>query len=118
MPTLESSQGFTAYGVSNVKKCTTKVARRSNVTPQLDESTLAIEHGGERVYVDGMPDYGENGGDGIIVTVAMEGFNTKPVVGSTITAKSKTCKCMDSEYDNNTGASRTWSANYTSDYPA
>lgn len=112
----ESSQGFTAYGVTGVRKCATKVARRaSGDAGKLDASTLAIAHGGDRVYEDGLPDNGP-GGTGAIVTVTMEGLGTKPEVGSTITAEGATCKCTESTSDDNVGELAAWSASYTSDY--
>ena len=114
--TLVSSQGFTEYGISGLKKATTKVTRSSGSRPQNDVSTLDIAHGGEREYADGLPDPGPNDTDGIVVTVALEGYGTKPEVDTTITAEGETCKCMESTYDNNVGEERTWSASYTSDF--
>jgi hypothetical protein len=112
----DSSQGFNAYGVTGVRKCTTKVARRSNAaSSKLDASTLAIAHGGNRVYEDGLTDNGP-GGSGSIVTVSMEGLGEKPEVGDTITAEGETCKCTESTSDDNVGELAAWSASYTSDY--
>jgi hypothetical protein len=114
---VTSSQGFSAYGVSNVKKCTAKVARGSSASAsQLDSSTLALAHGSYRTYENGLDDSGAAGGDGIVVTVSMEGFGSGPSAGSTITAEGKTCKCMDVTGDDNVGELHTWSASYTSDY--
>jgi len=116
-PTFTSSQGFTAFGVNDVKKCTVKKTRNTSDN-KLDASTLALAHGADRSYEDGLTDNGPNGGtDGMVVTVSMEGFGTGPTKGSTITAEGKTCKCMDVTKDHNVGELKMWSASYTSDYP-
>jgi hypothetical protein len=117
--TFTSSQGFNAFGVSGATKVSVKVSRKSDVTPQLDASTLSIAHGGTRVYENGMTDYGQNGNTGAIVTVTIDGLGgTKPTKGSTITAEGIVCKCMDSTSDDSVGELKKWSANYTSDYAA
>ena len=117
--TFTSSQGFAAFGVSNATKATVKVSRKSDVTPQLDASTLSIADGGTRVYENGLADYGQNSAAGTIVTVTIEGLGaTKPVKGTTITAEGVVCKCMDSTSDDSVGELKKWSANYTSDYAA
>jgi hypothetical protein len=117
--TFTSSQGFNAFGVSGATKVSVKVSRKSDVTPQLDASTLSIAHGGTRVYENGMTDYGQNGNTGAIVTVTIDGLGaTKPTKGSTITAEGVVCKCMDSTSDDAVGELKKWSANYTSDYAA
>lgn len=117
--TFTSSQGFNAFGVSGATKVSVKVSRKSDVTPQLDASTLSIAHGGTRVYENGMTDYGQNSATGAIVTVTIEGLGaTKPTKGSTITAEGVVCKCMDSTGDDAVGELKKWSANYTSDYAA
>lgn len=118
-PTFTSSQGFNAFGVSGATKVSVKVSRKSDVTPQLDASTLSIAHGGTRVYENGLTDYGQNGNTGAVVTVTIEGLGaTKPTKGSTITAEGATCKCMDSTGDDSVGELKKWTANYTSDYAA
>jgi hypothetical protein len=117
--TFTSSQGFNAYGVSGATKVSVKATRKSDVTPQLDASTLAIANGGSRVYESGLTDYGQAGGTGVIVTVTIEGLGgTKPTKGTTITAEGLTCKCMDSTSDDAVGELKKWTANYTSDYSA
>jgi hypothetical protein len=114
---LISSQGFTEYGISGLTKANADVSRVSSANPQNDVSTLDIPHGGDREYDDGLFDPGPNGAtDGIIVTVALEGFGTKPALGSEIEAEGKTCYCTESQYDNSVGDERKWSASYTSDY--
>ena len=115
-PTFTSSQGFGAYGVTGATKVSTKVSRKSDVTPQLDASTLALAQGATRVYENGLTDYGQNGATGAIVTVTIEGLGTSPVKGTTITAEGVTCKCMDVTNDDTAGELHKWSANYTSDY--
>ena len=118
-PTFTSSQGFNAFGVSGATKATVKVSRKSDVTPQLDASTLSLAHGATRVYENGLTDYGQNSATGAIVTVTIEGLGaTKPTKGSTITAEGVVCKCMDSTSDDAVGELKKWSANYTSDYAA
>lgn len=114
--TATSSQGFTAYGVSGATKVTTKKSRTSSTSSKLDASTLALAHGSNRVYEDGLTDNGTSGTGGV-VTVSMDGLgSTKPAVGSTITVEGKTCKCMESSFDNAVGELKKWSASYTSDY--
>lgn len=117
-PTFTSSQGFNAYGVSGATKVSVKATRKSDVTPQLENSTLALAHGASRTYESGLTDYGQAGG-GAIVTVTIEGLGgTKPTKGTTITAEGLSCKCMDSTGDDAVGELKKWSANYTSDYSA
>ena len=116
-PTFTSSQGFASYGVSGATKVSVKASRKSDVTPQLDASTLSIATGGSRVYESGLTDYGQAGGTGVVVTVTIEGLGaTKPTKGTTITAEGLVCKCMDSTGDDSVGELKKWSANYTSDY--
>ena len=118
-PTFTSSQGFNAFGVSGATKVSVKVSRKSDVTPQLDASTLSIAHGGTRVYESGLTDNGQNSNSGAIVTVTIDGLgSTKPTKGTTITAEGVVCKCMDSTSDDSVGELKKWSANYTSDYAA
>lgn len=118
-PTFTSSQGFSSFGVSGATKVSVKVTRKSDVTPQLDNSTLALTHGASRTYENGLTDYGQNPAAGAIVTVTIEGLgSTKPTKGSTITAEGVTCKCMDSTADDSVGELKKWTANYSSDYAA
>lgn len=112
-----SSQGLSL--ISGSKKVTIKVTRNANATPKLDASTLALLHGSDRVYEDGLTDNGASGSStGSVVTVSADGYGTKPDTGSTILAEGVTVKCIDSTYDNNVGELKTWSASYTSDFPA
>ena len=116
-PTFTTSQGFNAYGVSGATKVSVKATRKSDVTPQLDNSTLALAQGASRTYESGLTDYGQAGGNGVIVTVTIEGLgSTKPTKGTTITAEGASCKCMDSTSDDAVGELKKWTANYTSDY--
>ncbi|MSY53593.1 MAG: hypothetical protein F2705_03975 [Actinobacteria bacterium] len=116
-PTFTSSQGFASYGVTGATKVSVKATRKSDVTPQLDASTLSIAAGGSRVYESGLTDYGQAGGTGVVVTVTIEGLGaTKPTKGTTITAEGLVCKCMDSTGDDSVGELKKWSASYTSDY--
>lgn len=118
-PTFTTSQGFNAYGVSGATKVSVKVTRKSDVTPQLDNSTLALAQGASRTYESGLTDYGQNPAAGAIVTVTIEGLGgTKPTKGTTITAEGVVCKCMDSTSDDAVGELKKWTANYTSDYAA
>ncbi len=118
-PTFTSSQGFAAFGVAGATKCSIKVSRKSDVTQQLDASTLALAHGSARVYENGLTDYGQNANSGNIVTVTIEGLGaTKPAIGTTVTAENAVCKCMDSTSDDAVGELKKWTANYTSDYAA
>lgn len=112
-----SSQGLSL--ITGAKKVSIKVTRNSNATPKLDASTLSIAHGGDRVYEDGLTDKGPSGStSGTVVTVSADGYGTKPATGSTITAEGVTVKCMESQYDDNVGELRGWSASYTSDFSA
>ena len=114
--TFTSSQGFAAYSVAGATKVSVKASRKSDVTPQLDASTLSLAHGATRVYESGLADYGQNGATGTIITVTIEGLGTSPVKGTTITAEGVLCKCMDVTNDDTAGELHKWSANYTSDY--
>lgn len=115
--TFTSSQGFNAFGVAGATKVSVKVSRKSDVKPQLDNSTLALAHGASRTYEDGLTDLGQNPVSGKIVTVTIEGLgSTKPTKGTTITAEGASCKCMDSTADDAVGELKKWTANYTSDY--
>jgi len=116
--TFTSSQGFSAFGVTGATKCSVKVSRKSDVTPQLDNSTLSLAHGSARTYESGLTDYGQNSATGVVVTVTIEGLGTSPTKGTTITAESVTCKCMDVTDDDSAGELHKWTANYTSDYAA
>jgi hypothetical protein len=112
-----TSQGLSLVG--GAKKVSIKVTRNANSTPKLDSSTLELPHGSDRTYEDGLTDNGPSGSTtGTVVTVSAEGFGTKPASGSTITAEGATCKCMESQYDDNVGELRGWSASYTSDFSA
>lgn len=118
---VTSSQGFSAFGVSNAKKVSVKKARStgggSAATPKLDASTLAIAHGGTKVYEDGLDDPGNTtSSDGIVVTATIEVFGTPPSAGSTISVGGATLKCTDSTTTNDVGALRTGTASYTSEY--
>lgn len=110
-----TSQGLSL--ISGAKKVSIKVTRNANSKPKLDASTLDLPHGSDRVYEDGLTDKGPSGSTtGTVVTVSAEGLGTKPNAGSTITAEGAACKCMESQYDDNVGELRGWSASYTSDF--
>ncbi len=117
-PTFTSSQGFNAFGVTGATKVSVKVARNSSATPQLDSSTLALAHGANRTYENGLTDNGQNNNGAAVVTVTIEGLGTPPATGTTITAEGITCKCMDVAEDDAVGELHKWTANYTSDYAA
>lgn len=114
---LVSSQGISFGGV-NARKLTIKKSRSKPGDNKLDASTLAIAHGGDRVYEDGLPDNGPNGASnsGITVTAAAEFLGaSKPAAGSTAAWNGVTLKCIDSELTDDTGALKAGVANYTSD---
>lgn len=114
---LVSSQGTNFGTVVGARKVTIKKSRSSAGANKLDASTLAIPHGGDRVYEDGLPDGGSSGAeDGITVTAAVEFLGTGPGTGSTASWGGKTLKCIDSEDTNEAGALKSGVANYTSDY--
>jgi hypothetical protein len=116
-PTFTSSQGFSAFGVAGATKVSIKVARNSNAVPKLDSSTLALAHGASRTYEDGLTDNGQ-ANSASVVTVTIEGLDSPPGLGTTITAEGATCKCMDVTADDAVGELKKWTANYTSDYAA
>lgn len=115
---LVSSQGQT-IGVTGARKITVKKSRAKPGENKLDASTLAIAHGGNRVYEDGLADNGPNGATngGITTTVAVE-FKaaSKPAVGSKVTRGSVELKCIDSELTDEAAALKTGTANFTSDF--
>jgi|NOAtaT_6_FD_contig_51_5482984_length_1693_multi_2_in_0_out_0_2 hypothetical protein len=115
---LVSSQGQ-SIGVTGARKITVKKTRPKPGANKLDASTLAIPHGGKRVYEDGLPDNGPNGSTngGITTTIAVEFKSaSKPAVGSTVTRSGVTLKCIDSELTDDAGTLKQGTANYTSDY--
>jgi hypothetical protein len=110
---LVSSQGQ-SIGVTGARKITVKKTRPKPGANKLDASTLAIPHGGKRVYEDGLPDNGPNGST---TTIAVEFKSaSKPAVGSTVTRSGVTLKCIDSELTDDAGTLKQGTANYTSDY--
>jgi hypothetical protein len=112
---LLSSQGQ-SFGISNAYKIAIRTSRTGS-TPKNDVSTLAIAHGGERVYEDGLVDDGSGGGtDGITVTVTVNTYGNPPAKGDTKTFKGKTCKCLESETTNDAGKPVEGVATYSSDY--
>jgi hypothetical protein len=115
-PSLLSSQGQ-GFGISNAYKISIKSSRPSPSSSQLDASTLAIAHGGDRVYENGLFDPGPNGGtDGITVTASVSTWGDPPAKGDTKTFKGKLCKCTKSEIVNDSGKLREGMAEYTSDF--
>lgn len=115
---LVSSQGV-SFGSGNARKLTIKLSRSKPGDNKLDASTLAIAHGGNRVYEDGLPDNGPNGAtnNGITVTAAVEFLGgSKPAAGSAASWGGVDLKCIDSELTDDTGALKQGVANYTSDY--
>lgn len=113
---LTSSQGLSV--LTGAKKIAIKRSRSANSASRLDASTLALAHGSNRVYEDGLPDNGANGNtSGVITTVTADGFGTKPAAGSIVSIGGASVKCTESQYDDNVGELRTWSASFTSDYP-
>lgn len=115
MPT--SSQGLSFPGVSGARKITIKKSRSSGANSKLDASTLAIAHGGNRVYEDGLTDNGGNSNGGITVTAAVEFLGSGPGAGGIVSWNGTDLKCIDSETTNEAGALVSGVANYTSDYP-
>lgn len=118
MPSPVTSQGVSFPGVTGATKVQIKYARgKSGKDNKLDSSTLAIAHGGSRTYEDGLADNGQSGGDGIIVTAAVEFLaSSKPAAGSTVTFGSVLMKCTDSELTDSAGELKKGTANYTSDF--
>lgn len=114
-----TSQGVSFPGVSGATKVTIKKSRSKPGDNKLDASTLAIAHGGNRVYEDGLPDNGPNGATngGLTITATVE-FNgaTAPANGSVVTRGGVDLKCIDVEVTNEAGALVKGVANYTSDY--
>lgn len=117
MPT--SSQGVSFPGVSDARKITIKKSRASGAANnKLDASTLAIPHGGDRIYEDGLPDSGgSSAGNGITVTAAVEFLGGGPTAGGMASWGGVNLKCLDSETTNEAGALVSGVANYTSDFP-
>lgn len=112
-----TSQGISFGGVAGLTKLTVKRTRRSGSAAKLDSSTLALAHGAERTYENGLTDNGPGGGDGIIVTAAVEFLSaTKPTVGTTVDFGGVTLKCIDSELTDAVGELKKGTANYTNDF--
>lgn len=114
---LTTSQGVSFPGVTGATKVTIKRSRGSAGNNKLDSSTLAIAHGGNRTYENGLTDNGPNGGGGIVTTAAVEFLaSTKPAVGSIVSYDDVDLKCVDSELTDSVGELKKGTANYTSDY--
>lgn len=113
-----TSQGASFPGVGGPTKITIKKSRSKPGDNKLDASTLAIAHGGNRVYEDGLPDNGPNGATngGITVTATVEFNGAAPAKGSVVTHGGVDLKCIDVETTNEAGALVKGVANYTSDY--
>lgn len=114
---LTSSQGVSFPGVADARKITIKKTRSSS-NNKLDASTLAIPHGGNRVYEDGLPDGGGNANGGITVTAGVEFYGGGPTAGAIAAWGGVDLKCIDVETTNEAGALVSGVANYTSDYTA
>lgn len=114
---LVSSQGTNFGTVTGARKVTIKKSRASAGASKLDASTLAIAHGGDRIYEDGLPDNGPSGSaNGITVTAAVEYLGSGPATGSMATWGGVDLKCIDSENTDEAGALKSGVANFTSDF--
>jgi hypothetical protein len=81
MPAV-TSQGnsFGGYPCTNVRH---KWSRPDPTSSKLEASTLSLAHGSERVYVEGLPDPGPGGVNGITYTVTIAFISeSAPEVGS------------------------------------
>lgn len=116
---LLSSQGQ-SFGISNAYKITVRQSRGSGGSAsgsKNDVSTLAIAHGGARIYEDGLADDGGAANeDGIVVTATVNTRGAPPAKGDTKTFEGMTCKCTESETVNEAGKPVEGVATYTSDY--
>jgi hypothetical protein len=97
------SQGFTFAGISGLTsvKVGASTADPTDSSNRLDASTLDLEAGSDRVYVDGLPDPGASAGEGGItqrVTVAFLGEGA-PIVGETTEYGGQTLVCTESEIE-------------------
>lgn len=114
---LTSSQGVSFGGLSgltNVKKKTTRPDPTSS-SNKLDASTLALAHGSNRVYIDGLPDGGTGAVEGIARTASVSFLSsTAPAVGSTVSDGGTTYKCTESEVEYAVGDLVKGTANYVS----
>lgn len=122
MPSNIVTDVLTSQGnspVTGATKYSVKVTRNASASSKLDASTLSLSHGANRVYENGLTDNGPSGSTtGTTVTATIEGLGTAPAKGSTLTLEGVSVKCVDVTSDNNVGELKSWSASYTSDFPA
>jgi hypothetical protein len=85
---MTPSQGYSFGGISGL---TSVKVRKSTADPtdssnRLDASTLDLEAGSERVYVDGLPDPGASAGEGGITTTVTVQFlsDSPPSIGTEV----------------------------------
>ena len=94
-----SSQGvsFGGYACTNVKR---KWSRADPTSSRLESSTLALAHGSERTYVNGLPDPGIGAVDGVTRTVSITFLDASgPEVGDVVDG----LKCTESEIEHAVG---------------
>lgn len=71
---------------------------------RLDASTLDLEVGANRVYVDGLPDAGAGGVDGATVTITCSFLSASaPTAGGNYTIDGETYRCTESETEYGVG---------------
>jgi hypothetical protein len=99
---MDSSQGMTfgsISGLTNVK-VSKKSADPTDSSNRLDASTLELDDGDDRVYVDGLPDPGAGAVDGLEITVSVSFLSdTPPEAGDEVEYGGQTLVCTESEVE-------------------
>lgn len=112
MPSPTSSQGHEFGGIAGLTNVKYKASRGdpTSSSNRLDASTLELETGSARLYVDGLPDSGAAATEsGIAYTVSASGLSeTAPTVGSDYDGY----KCTESEVEYAVGELVKWTASF------
>jgi len=85
--------------LTNVKVKQTGIDTTSS-NNRLDASTLALEVGADRVYVDGLPDSGGGAVDGVTTTITCSFLTAAaPAAGTVYTIDGIDCRCTETEVE-------------------
>lgn len=114
MPTAANGSSFTGLpdGLTNVKIKAVGQDPTSSGN-RLDASTLDLEPGSNRVYIDGLPDPGAGAVGGITTTVTASFFGTPPTAGASYTINGVSCICTEVEVEYAVGELVKGTATYT-----
>ena len=99
---ITSSQGQSFAGISGLTNI--KVSKKSidptDSSNRLDASTLELDDGDDRVYVDGLPDSGAGAVDNLEITVSVSFLSDSPPnAGDEVSYGGQTLVCTESEVE-------------------